>query len=59
MLESGQNRKRNDLVNSVKETITIILTMSMHPVKHGDDGDENDDNEMKMIIITMDSVLKL
>ena len=33
--------------------------MSMHPVKHGDDGDENDDNEMKMIIITMDSVLKL
>jgi len=33
--------------------------MSMHPVKRGDDGGEDDDNEMIMIIITMDSVLKL
>jgi len=34
-------------------------SMSMHPVKRGDDGGEDDDNEMIMIIITMDSVLKL
>lgn len=59
LLESGQNRKRNDLVNSVKETITIALTVSMHPVKHRDDGDEDDCNEMIMILVTMHSVLKL
>ena len=46
-------------VNSVKETITIALTVSMHPVKHRDDGDEDDCNEMIMILVTMHSVLKL
>lgn len=59
LLESGQNRKRNDLVNSVKETITIALTVSMHPLKHRDDGAEDDCNEMIMILVTMHSVLKL
>ena len=48
-VEMAQLRKRN----------YNHYSMSMHPVKRGDDGGEDDDNEMIMIIITMDSVLKL
>lgn len=34
-------------------------SVSMHSVKHRDDGDEDDCNEMIMILVTMHSVLKL